>query len=313
MNRAWGGRAGYVTVMCAVIVAATAGCGSDDPGSGAASVSAVPTSTDVPAKSTAPDPLGSELSFTGDGQTAARVTVLNFDPAAAPEAPAPPGGGHWVGAEVQTCIDGAEAPIGVGWSQWSVLDATNGRYPASSLTYNQFPRPEYPVGSEVVNVGECVRGWVVFPVADGAAIDRVRYTPNQSVNATWSTVGATPPAPPAAATPVQEAPPVEAAPEPDPVVVETTEEAEPAQSSAGVVTVGQPCSSVSDIGTDVNTGGDIVCVYMGAGGGTKWVMSAPISGVNNPGEACDQATENVSSTPAGKAIMCAGGEWVYGP
>lgn len=303
MNRAWGGRAGYVTVMCAVIVAATAGCGSDS--ADASSSSAAPTSTDVPAKSTEPDPLGSELSFTGDGETAARVTVLNFDPAAAPEAPAPPGGGHWVGAEVQTCVDAAMVPTAVSWSEWSVLDATNGRYPASSLTYNQFPRPEYPVGSEVVNVGECVRGWVVFPVADGAAIDRVRYTPNQSVNATWSTAGATPP--------VQESPPVEAAREPDPVIVETIEEAEPAQSPTGVAAVGQPCSSPSDIGTDVNTGDDIVCVYMGAGGGTKWVMSAPISGINNVGDVCDSATENVSSTPAGKAIMCVGDQWVYGP
>ncbi|SDC56467.1 hypothetical protein [Rhodococcus tukisamuensis] len=309
MNRAWGGRAGYVTVMSAVIIAATAGCGGGDPGSDVSSSSAAATST---AQLTAPAPLGSERSFTGDGETVVRVTVLNFAPAAAPEAPAPPGGGHWVGAEVQSCVDAAMAPTAVSWSEWSVLDATDGRYPASSVTYPQFPRPEYPFS--VVGVGDCVRGWVVFPVADGAMIDRVRYTPNESVNATWSTAGATPPAaevPPSPA--VQEAPPVEVAPEPAPVVVETVEEAEPAPAPAGVVTVGQPCSSPSDIGTDVNTGGDIVCVYMGPGGGTKWVMSAPISGVNNVGDACNPATENVSSTPAGKAIMCAGGEWMYGP
>ncbi|MFI6432845.1 hypothetical protein [Rhodococcus oryzae] len=302
MNRTWGGRAGYVTVMAAVIIAATAGCGSDDQAVEASSAEAATTSTDVPPQFKPPDPLGSEITFTGDGQTATRVTVLNFNPAAAPEAPAPPGGGHWVSAEVQTCVDVAQSTTAVWWSEWSVLDATDGRYPASSVTHPQFPRPEYPFS--VVAVGDCMRGWVVFPVADGAAIDRVRYTPNESVTATWSTAGATP-------VPLPPPPPAEAAPEP--VVVETTEEAPPAQSSAGVVTVGQPCSAPSDIGTDVNTGANIVCVYMGAGGGTKWVNSAPISGVNSVGDLCDSATENVSSTPAGKAIMCVGGEWMYGP
>ncbi|MET4610654.1 hypothetical protein ABIC28_001632 [Rhodococcus sp. PvR044] len=303
MNRTWGGHVGRVTVAIAAIAATTAGCGGSDDQQTAPETSAASAAPSTVSK--APEPLGSELTFTGDeGGVTARVSVLNFNPAAAPGAPAPSGGGHWVSAEVQTCVDASPSPMSVSWSEWSVLDATNGRYPVSGLTYNQFPRPEYPVGSEVVNVGECVRGWVVFPVADGAAIDRVRYTPNQSVNATWSTVGATPVPPP---------PPVEAAPEPEPVVIETTEEAQPAQSPGGVVTVGQPCSSPSDIGTDVNTGANIVCVYMGAGGGTKWVNSAPISGINNVGDACDTATDRVSQTPAGKAIMCAGDQWVYGP
>src|SRR5699024_8740855 len=85
---------------------------------------------------------------------------------------------------------------------------------------------------------------------------------------------------------------------------EYAEDAPPAPSVNGIVTVGEPCSSPSVIGTDVNTGADIVCVYMGSGGGNVWVNSAPIAGVNSPGDPCDSATDQVSRTPEGKAIMC---------
>ncbi|WP_245672817.1 hypothetical protein [Aldersonia kunmingensis] len=84
---------------------------------------------------------------------------------------------------------------------------------------------------------------------------------------------------------------------------------EPVQSPV----VGGVCASPSSIATDANTGADIVCVFMGANGGYKWVSSAPIIGTHNVGEPCDNSVDNVSKTPAGKAIMCVGDEWMYGP
>jgi hypothetical protein len=304
MNRTIASRVAAV-VAAAALTATIASCGSDDDQTGSEqAVTSTAPATTTPAPPAVQE-LGSEAAFTTDGFTL-RVAVQGFDPAAAPDAPAPPSGGHWTAAEVRTCVDAAPSQATVNWSTWSVQDTTDGRYPASDLTYNQFPVPEYPFGSEPVNVGECVRGWVVFPVADGAVINRVRYAPNESVTATWNVADAPPPVYVPSTTPV--------APELTAVVEETAEAPieQPAPASGGAAAVGQPCSSPSSIGVDVNTGDNIVCVFMGSGGGNVWVQTAPIVGVNNVGAPCNDA-DNVSRTPEGKAIMCVQGEWMYGP
>ncbi|MGV9868087.1 hypothetical protein [Rhodococcus koreensis] len=132
-----------------------------------------------------PEPLGSELSFSGTG-VAARVTVFAVNQDVAPNAPTPPSGGHWVGADLQTCVDESDVNFTVSWNGWSVTDARNGAYEASSLTYSAFPTPKYPFGSTAVSVGECVRGWVLFPVQDGVGITAVKYKPSSKVTAVWS-------------------------------------------------------------------------------------------------------------------------------
>lgn len=246
-----------------------------------------------------PNALGSEVAFTGDG-VSIRVAVLGFDPVAATQAPAPSSGGYWAGADVRTCVDTASTPLLVSWSEWSLFDEESGRYPPSNLTYGQFPTPEYPFTSGTVNVGDCVRGWVLFGVADDAVIDRVRFTPNGSVDGTWSTAGSV------------DNP--DTVPEPDslPEVVPSLEIEEPAE-PVSLVTVGEPCSQASAVGVDDYTGENIVCVYLGAGGGKKWVGSVPIVGINQVGTACDSSSGNASQTPEGQAIMCVGDEWTYGP
>lgn len=74
-------------------------------------------------------------------------------------------------------MDAISQPGSVDWSQWSVLDTVEGGYPPSTVTLDQFSRPLYPVTSEPVNGRECVQGWIVSPVSDGATIDLGRYTP----------------------------------------------------------------------------------------------------------------------------------------
>ena len=306
MNWTVAGRVGAAAAAAALTVSIAA-CGNSND-STTAEQTETPTSTATASTTTArPEllPLGAEAPINTDG-FALRVAVLSFDPAAAPDAPAPPGGGHWTAAEVRTCVDTAPKQVTVNWSPWSAVDTTDGRYPTSDVTYNQFPLPEYPIGSEPVNVGDCVRGWVVFPVTDGAVINRVRYAPNNSVTATWNVADAPPPTYIPPTTPVE--------PEPTSVVEDTAEAPveQPAPASGGVTAVGQPCSSPSSIGVDVNTGDNIVCVFMGAGGVNVWVQTAPIVGVNNVGDPCNDG-DNVSRTPDGKAIMCVQGEWMYGP
>lgn len=294
------------TIAAAALATVIAGCSSDDSDNAAPSTISA-TTTAATSTPTPPEGLGAERTFTGANGLAVRVAVLGFDAAAAPDAPAPAGGGHWAAAEVRTCVDGAPQQVSVDWSPWTALDTTDGRYPHSSLTYNQFPLPQYPFSSEPVNVGECVRGWVVFPVADGATINRIRYAANENATATWNVAGAPAPAPSVEQPTTAATAAATIEPEPEPYVEDT----EPSVPATGIVTVGQPCSSPSSIGVDVNTGNDIVCVFTG-GGGNRWVMSAPIQGVNDVGDPCT-STDNVSRTPAGKAIMCVNGQWVYGP
>lgn len=203
----------YWTPLVAAALLLAAGCGNiDGQANSVESTVTAPTSAAASTATNTPEALGAELTFTGANATEVRVTVLNFDPTVATAAPGPSGGGHWAGAEVRTCVDSASSNISVSWDEWSAIDATNGRYGAANITYGQFPIPAYPFTPETVNTGECVRGWVVFPVADGAQIDRVRYTPNDSANATWSTAGATEPA----------APPPSEALEPEPDVESTS-------------------------------------------------------------------------------------------
>ncbi|WP_243636892.1 hypothetical protein [Rhodococcus sp. Eu-32] len=284
-----------------LVMAVSAGCGS----TGGTAVSNSEAETRVESSSTSPaapeDPnaLGSEVAFTGDG-VSIRVAVFGFDPVAATQAPAPSSGGHWAAADVRTCVDTASTPVLVSWSEWSLFDEESGRYPSANLTYGQFPTPEYPFTSETVNAGDCVRGWVLFGVAGDAVIDRVRFTPNGEVNATWSTAGSV------------DIPDAVQEPVVMPQAVPSPKVEEPAE-PVSVVTVGEPCSQTSAVGVDEYTGENIVCVYLGAGGGTKWVGSVPIVGVNQVGTACDSSSGNASQTPEGLAVMCVGDEWTYGP
>jgi hypothetical protein len=276
--------------------------------------SAAASSTTTPAPPT-PLALGSEA--TADGGV--RITVFNVSSNAAPEAPAPASGGRWYAADVQLCAGRAE--VTAGWRQWVVLDASGGRYEGASVSYRQFPVPTFPFVETPVPAGECVRGWVMFPVGEGTQIERVRFTDTRNVQAmTWSTDGAQgpeavsepseatvpSPEPPPETIPTQTAPIATAAePEPEPELI-------PPATGSSMVTVGQPCSTPSAIGIDVNTGAEIVCVYMGAGTGSRWVSSVPIVGVNEVGAPCD-SNDGASRTPEGLAIMCVQGEWVYGP
>lgn len=61
-------------------------------------------------------------------------------------------------------------------------------------------------------------------------------------------------------------------------------------------------------------GTSLVCNYMGADGGFRWVRHADNDGsVHNLGEPCDPAVDKVAQDPSGKAIMCGGQLWVDGP
>lgn len=136
-----------------------------------------------------PLPIGTDVTYAQAG-VVVRATVLRFDPAAAPEAFAPPFGGRWAAAEVRTCVDVLPQPGSVDWSPWSLIDTSGENYSVSPIVVDGFPLPLYPVEPEPVSAGDCDEGWVVFSVPTSAVIDRVLYAPPGGASTVWGTGGA---------------------------------------------------------------------------------------------------------------------------
>lgn len=101
---------------------------------------------------------------------------------------AAPAGNRWATAMVRSCTTAGAQPVTAASADWVLLDSNGGRYPSSRTGNDDFPRPQYPFGWEAVPAGECVEGWVVFPVAEGVTIERVRYAPTSGgqTYGTWA-------------------------------------------------------------------------------------------------------------------------------
>ncbi|HQV18488.1 hypothetical protein [Gordonia sp. (in: high G+C Gram-positive bacteria)] len=87
-----------------------------------------------------------------------------------------------------------------------------------------------------------------------------------------------------------------------------------AEAHASKPRIGNYCtkSEVSNIQRTEN-GHWTVCVYMGSGGGYKWVATAKVDPVvRKLGQRCT-GKYPVARTPRGKAVMCVQGKWTYGP
>lgn len=146
------------------------------------------------------------------------------------------------------------------------------------------------LGAITAILAAAVTGTVVFVV-----MSMNDDAPSAQAPATATVVEtATPPPPPPTTTP-------------EPVV------AEPAAGSTPIE--GGACleGESRNFGTSAS-GQSLVCTYMGAGGGFRWVRHASNDGsVHHLGEPCDRAVDQVSQDPSGRAIMCGGDTWVDGP
>ena len=142
----------------------------------------------TPSTPSAPMQLGTTFHLAGNAGLEADVTVFGVNQNIAVTAPPPPSGGHWVGADVQTCLKGSPRPFTINFTDWSVADDSTGRYPGTGEFHVEFPTPQYPLTPEVLANGECVRGWVFFPVSFGVQIVTVKYKQGPLNPAFWSAV-----------------------------------------------------------------------------------------------------------------------------
>lgn len=130
----------------------------------------------TPSSTTAPSASGLRLgqtyrgAFSGQAFTA---LVSTYKTNAAPSAPAPGGGQRWDGALVKVCVK-IKSTLSNG--PWSLIGADSGLYTPSSDIYQQFPEPQYPSGDQPVAAGQCVRGWIIFPVPTATRVVQVQYS-----------------------------------------------------------------------------------------------------------------------------------------
>ena len=175
----------------AVATGGLAGCGSgSDTAADAAAttaattaISSSPASTSSSAPSTSSAPTSTSRPGPGSAvQTpSGSVTYFGQQRPAAPDAPAPQQAGtEWAAIDVQVCLDAGQPQGGdLSNDAWTVTDTGNGQTDPSSLTYNQFPAPEYPVQG-YIDPGTCVRGWIVYPIVVGRDLTTVRYFPTSA-------------------------------------------------------------------------------------------------------------------------------------
>lgn len=175
------------TVQLLAAMTLMAGCGGGSPTDfGQSSVARTETTATSEESSTAPQTTSAAgttaatsefaLGETFNNPNGSMVTAFDVVRPAAPDAPAPSSPNtEWAAADVQVCI-GTTVPPGatVSGQYWKLRDANNGQYDRSSLGYNQFPQPQYPI-EQPVSGGECFRGWIVFPVVIGVALTAVVY------------------------------------------------------------------------------------------------------------------------------------------
>lgn len=141
------------------------------------STSPSPTATksSQPTPTPTPTAVVNVVGSTVELETGATVAVLAYEPASAPEAPLPQDpGNHWVSLDVQVCNNSAADSYAT-TNPWTLRDSDNRNYDSSSVGYNQFPNPQYAWGEVPLPAGECLRGWITFPVLDGASLMTARY------------------------------------------------------------------------------------------------------------------------------------------
>jgi hypothetical protein len=189
------GIAGGAVALVVAAVAVTALAMRDDAGAPTpaaagqtTTTAAVAPTTGAPAASTAAAattaaqaPGVLKLGAKAEGPNGTSVAHAYKQPVAT-KAPKPEQEGfEWGAADVEVCSKIAGYLNNL---SWTLVYADHTRIEASSVGYQQFPLPEYPTGDTDITAGQCIRGWITYPVPAGKRPVSVHYQP-QSFQADW--------------------------------------------------------------------------------------------------------------------------------
>jgi hypothetical protein len=182
---------------CAALLAAataTAGCTSDgEPSTKSDSASAptkkVSSPTPSEAKPRPPRAMGETLTWTSDEGFNFDTTVMGYEQDVAKNSVSPDEefdteGYVWAAVDIEACLK--KGKTAVTRYPWALAYVDGTRIEPSSVTYGDFPKPEYPYEADV-KAGECVRGKTVFAVPGDQRPERVLYTTESlPENAEWA-------------------------------------------------------------------------------------------------------------------------------
>ncbi|MET9762079.1 hypothetical protein ABZ016_23985 [Streptomyces sp. NPDC006372] len=169
-----------ITTAAILLLALTA-CGSDNEprATETASKPTAPKSTpDAKPSPAEPRAFGQEFTLTDDGMTMG-ITVLGYEqdtfhPQTSADEEFGTKGYTWAAVEIKACLK--KGTSGVTRYPWALAYADGARIEPSSVTYGDFPKPEYPYEAKM-KAGDCVRGKTVFAVPTKQRPERVLYVP----------------------------------------------------------------------------------------------------------------------------------------
>jgi len=159
-----------------------AGCATTAPGAQPGPTDSVPTPSAAPPSPSPPTYQLGHPAQADNGQVAATVFAYR-QPAGPPTA----GDAVWGAADVQVCVQpNAIFDVSVSRGPWQLLSRSGHAIPPSLASDAGFPQPPYPVDHRQLKSGECVRGWIAFPVPTGERPTAVRYAPSGAQPVIWA-------------------------------------------------------------------------------------------------------------------------------
>ena len=95
-------------------------------------------------------------------------------------------GKRWIGVLVTTCFTNDAPPdaVAMSWQDWAAVDRTGSVYPSSSMSWDDYPLPQYPTAADG-RPGRCYRGWLLLTLQDDVQARLVRYSPGGASVAEW--------------------------------------------------------------------------------------------------------------------------------
>ncbi|MFE5189194.1 hypothetical protein [Streptomyces sp. NPDC056628] len=179
--------------VAALLAAATvsAGCTADNEPTAKSKSTPATTSTPKPSESTPEPPraFGETLTWTADDGIAFAMTVMGYQQDVAKNSISADeefgtDGYVWAAVDIKACLKKGKS--GVTRYPWALAYADGTRIEPSTVTYGDFPKPEYPYEARM-KAGECVRGKTVFAVPGDQRPERILYTSETlSGNAEWA-------------------------------------------------------------------------------------------------------------------------------
>ncbi|MEU9138964.1 hypothetical protein AB0D33_23910 [Streptomyces sp. NPDC048404] len=166
-----------VALLLAAVTACTGGGHPSKPSTKPATTSAESTAAKPSPDPKAPRALGTPFTFTTDGSTMA-MTVLRYEQGTlhlrrSADEEFGTTGYTWAAVEIRACLKNGFAVVTR--NSWVLAYADGARIKPSGLTYDDLPRPEYPLMA-TVKAGSCVRGKTVFAVPAKQRPAQVLYT-----------------------------------------------------------------------------------------------------------------------------------------